>query len=464
MGRLMGLLYGGLVLCLVLSVALLFWAQQQKRPGTRASMGEMPPNRRAGSCHLDRISDIVSSHPKRLSCRNKVKYFEFRGPLVERDMKAAVAKLLPSAMAGRRMVDECHVLWSIWVDYPHGWLGALRPSTEGDVAQAADVYFALRWLFPACSIDLVDLKRDMSAAVVASHYSLFLTGYLGISMFDRHPGTVEGLAEKTYLIDEYGTSREFIEAGDAPYCCSHLPLDHILSYHPDGAGNTFLGSVFVPPPLCGGGGLKRSNTTRPYGVVHGKCASCCHGFLRFSFSLIPSAMQQITPSFLEAIAKHIPLKLTVRGNAGPLPSGVENVGLLPADKYTELVRDASLFVVAGPHIFGPAAISAVQCGTALLQPRFSRAYRKDVVEKLHYRGKPTTVIPWSPWPMLEKYESHVYTVDFDKRDAVGEAVGTILKRAPTLQPLVIQEATAEGFVERVLRIALPHVTVLRDNK
>lgn len=330
------------------------------------------------------------------------------------------------------------------------------PSVQGDSAQAADFYYTLLWLFPACHIDIVELRSGVRPADVAD-YALIITGYLGITRFAERPGLVQALRERTFLVDIYGTSEEYTQdvKDYGPFCCSHLPVSHFLSFFPDYApGNTFLGFLMPGAALlllllrCMRGRLtealadaatcKRDAAQRSpkswYGLVWAKSSD------------------QIDFAMLRDVAALIPLRVTFAAVRELLPPNVQALGLLSQTEFARVLREAAVFVAAGTHVFGPGPIQAVQCGTMFLQPRFTRDY---VIQKQLYRGKPSSAYPTSPMPVLERYASHVETVDYGDRAALAAAVQRIRERYQSTVALDVRPFNADAFVERVRAFAAP---------
>jgi hypothetical protein len=371
------------------------------------------------------------------------RYFAHRWSAMKETLGAALARVgAEQLFAGR----DCRVLMTSHNDIPADWLNRESPTAEGDCAQAADLFLALRGLGCTVHVAVLGGKTPLPLSDVEQYDAIF-TGYLGIYEFAEKPGLSPVLRNRTFLIDIYGTSEYFLTKGVMPFCCTFLEGNHVLTMFPNIApGNGFLGLVVATPEVCRipeGRGKKEP----PFGLVWGKSA------------------EQIDVDTVVQLSREMPLVITGAPIAGL--HGLANVtfvGRLAKDDFFRTMQQATLLVSAGGHYLGFAPIQALNCGTAYLQPSWTRAHAERFV-----RGKPTSQVPTSPMPWLEHdYRSPlVRTVDFKDavtlRRAIGELV-TAVANAREQLPKPVLEFSADAFVERVVRLMRPLILKTGENE
>jgi hypothetical protein len=357
------------------------------------------------------------------------RYFGHRWKAVKEALGEALARAGAAQLfAGR----DCRVLMTSHNDIPAVWLSRESPTAEGDCAQAADLFLVLRGL--GCTVDVAMLGNKIPLSQVEQYDAIF-TGYLGIFEFAEKPGLSSTLRNRTFLIDIYGTSREFLTKGEMPFCCTHLEGSHVLTMFPNIApGNSFLGLIVLTPNVCLKPGPKKEP---PFGLVWGK------------------SEEQIDVNTVLLLSRE--MQLVITGAPIARLEGLANVtfvGRLAKDDFFRAVQQATLLVSAGGHYLGFAPIQALNCGTGYLQPKWSREYAQRFV-----RGKPTSQVPTSPMPWLEHdYRSPmVQTFDFKDPVALRRAIGDLTKAVAGARelPMPVRDFSADAFVERVVGMMRP---------
>lgn len=364
----------------------------------------------------------LSAPPSSVLVRPLPAYFVARGGLVERAVEEAVERV-------GRLSDGCRVLMTSHNDIPASWLSSPRPLSEGDVAQAADLYWSLRAL--GCHVHVAFI-HPTSLHALLPHYSAIFTGYLGIFEFSQKPGLSSFWRNRTFLIDIYGTTVDHLQDGVMPFCCTHLPAHHVLTMFPNFAPeNSFLGLIVPTPSVCQS--LPHPRTKLWRAVVWAKAPS-----------------QLDIPSVL-LLSRMIPVVLTMDPVAALSSTNISFVGRLAMDDFFSLIRDSIVFVASGGHFLGLAPIQAINCGTTYLQ----MSWKKEHAERF-VRGKPTSMVPTSPVPFFEhNYLDQAKTVDFENEAALRKGLQDIWDEMPHKKRVEVKEFSADAFVKRVRDIIRP---------
>ncbi|KAK3083190.1 hypothetical protein FSP39_016376 [Pinctada imbricata] len=282
---------------------------------------------------------------------------------------------------------------------------------------------------------------------------IIYTDIVGLRQFKKHvKGGYGKFSCLLRIVDSFGTEPAY---NHRPYARAHKILtswggndllpQQFYTMFPHSPDNSFMGFV-VERHL---NTSKSKNIERKnIAVVYGKNEYMWQGKEKY-IEEIHKKLEVHGTTYIDNSTKPNPKKGTTPKPVHPIPNYVVNHGLLTAEDFHVLLRQAKVFVGLGFPYEGPAPLEAIANGAVFLNVKFHPPHSSK--NTAFFKGKPTSRELTSQHPYIEQFigPPYSYTVDINNMGEVEAVLNKVLNQSSKFESYMPYEYTEEGMLQRM---------------